>query len=162
MAYKDEYEIARLFADGSFHRQLSEQFEGDFSVSYNLAPPILASRDPATGHLRKREFGPWVRPLLGLLRHLKVLRGTPFDLFGQSVERRTERLLIREYRQAVDAAIAVMTPENHEIVLKISGIPDKIRGFGHVKDRSILSARASLAELQAKLASANCNTEAQG
>ena len=162
MAYKDEYEVARLFADGSFRRQLSEQFEGDFSVSYNLAPPILASRDPATGHLRKREFGPWVRPLLGLLRYLKVLRGTPFDLFGQSVERRTERQLIREYRQAVDAAIEVMTPENHEIVLKISGIPDKIRGFGHVKDRSILSARASLAELQAKLASAKGNAEAQG
>lgn len=152
MAYKDEYEVARLLTSDTFRRQLDEQFDGDYTVSYNLAPPLIAARDPETGHGIKREFGPWLRPLLVLLQHLKFLRGTPLDLFGRTAERRNERRLIGEYRQAVDAAIAVLTPDSHELVVAIANLPEQIRGYGHVKERSIARARTSLADLQAKLA----------
>jgi len=161
MAYKDEYEVARLFASDAFRRQLNEQFEGKFSVSYHFAPPVLAATDRATGYPRKREFGPWFRHVLGLLRHFKAVRGTRLDLLGRSAERRMERQLIGEYRHAINAAIGALNPGNHELVLAIARIPDGIRGFGHVKERSVHSARNKLIDLQARLAATAVDQQAR-
>ena len=97
MAYKDEYEVARLYTDGTFQKALARQFEGDFTLEFHLAPPLLAERDPVTGQLQKRGYGPWMLHAFAVLARLKGLRGTPFDLFGRSAERRMERQLIADY-----------------------------------------------------------------
>ena len=102
LAYKDEYEVARLYTEAAFAAQLNGQFEGDFRLKFHLAPPLLASRDPKTGHLQKQEFGPWMLPVFRLLAKLKGLRGTAFDPFGYTAERKQERALIREYEGLVD------------------------------------------------------------
>jgi indolepyruvate ferredoxin oxidoreductase len=136
MAYKDEYEVARLYSDGKFQRQLREQFEGDFQLRFNLAPPLFSKRDPNTGHLMKQEFGPWMLQAFGLLAKFKFLRGTALDIFGHSAERRQERADIEEYRQLLEEILPDLGNDNYAAALQLAELPGKLRGFGHVKDRN--------------------------
>ncbi len=147
LTYKDEYEVARLYADPAFQAAIERQFEGDYTIRFHLAPPLLASRDPKTGHLVKQAFGPWMMPAFRLLAKLKGLRGTAFDLFGYTAERRTERALISEYETLVDELLKGLSPANHPLAVKLASLPDEIRGYGHVKDASIEKARRKLVEM---------------
>ncbi len=140
MAYKDEYEIARLYSDGSFHRSIDAQFSGDFRINLHLAPPILSHPDPTTGRPRKREFGPWMLSALSVLAKLKGLRGTALDPFSHTAERRAERRLIDDYRADLRAIMAELRPANHGIAVRIAAVPEMIRGFGPVKAAAIQAA----------------------
>jgi indolepyruvate ferredoxin oxidoreductase len=150
LAYKDEYEVARLWTDGSFRRQLEREFESWDRVELHLAPQIMNPRDPDTGRARKWVLGPWVFAGLRLLAKLKFLRGTPLDPFGWTAHRRRERELIREYQQTLDGLLAGLSPENHRIAVEIASIPEQIRGFDLVKDEHLAEARARQTELQAR------------
>ncbi len=147
MAYKDEYEVARLYTDGQFLQKLHQQFEGDFTLEFHLAPPLFAKRDPATGELQKSGYGPWVFRAFKLLAGLKRLRGTGFDIFGRTAERRAERRLIVEYEATLDEIAAALSPDNHALALEIARVPEQIRGFGHVKERNLATAKAREASL---------------
>ena len=147
MAYKDEYEVARLYTDGSFLKELDRQFEGDFTLEFHLAPPLLANRDPATGRLKKRRYGPWMMQAFRLLARLKFLRGTALDPFGRSEERRTERRLITEYEALLEELLVELTPDNHRLAIALARIPEQIRGFGHVKAENLAKARAEQEKL---------------
>ncbi len=136
MAYKDEYEVARLHADPGFAASLREQFEGRFSLRYHLAPPLLARRGP-DGRPRKIEFGPWLGGVMRLLRHGKVLRGTVLDPFGRTEERRIERDLIRRYRDTVEQLLQRLRADNLEQALRLAELPSRIAGFGEVKLRAV-------------------------
>ncbi|WP_284177757.1 indolepyruvate ferredoxin oxidoreductase family protein [Rhabdaerophilum sp. SD176] len=137
MAYKDEYEVARLYAGAAFSRQLKEAFEGeDMRLTFHLAPPLLAKPDPATGHPRKMSFGPWMMKAFGLLQHFKRFRGTRLDPFGYTAERRDERARVGRYRETVEALLAVLDTGNHALAVEIAGLPQQIRGFGHVRARN--------------------------
>jgi len=137
LAYKDEYEVARLFSDGTFMEKLKEQFDGDFTLRFHLAPPLIAPRDPETGLLIKKEFGPWLLSVFKVLTRLKVLRGTPLDIFGYTQERRTERRLIADYERTVAKILDGLTPENHASAVALASVPEHIRGYGHVKERHL-------------------------
>ena len=148
MAYKDEYEVARLYTDGAFLKQVETEFDGDnLRFEFHLAPPLLARRDKTTGLPRKMSFGPWILPVFRLLAKFKSLRGTPFDPFGRSLERRTERKLIGDYEAMLDEVLAGLTPDNHHIAVGLAAIPEKIRGFGHVKQQHLTAAKADEAAL---------------
>ncbi|HYX01138.1 MAG TPA: DUF6537 domain-containing protein, partial [Reyranella sp.] len=147
LAYKDEYEVARLYAETAFRAALERQFEGDYRLKFHLAPPLLAGRDPRTGHLIKREFGGWLLPLFRRLARLKGLRGTRFDPFGYTAERKMERTLIGEYEALVGELLRALSPGNHALAVRLASIPDEIRGYGHVKDASLERARRKQAEL---------------
>src|SRR5207244_1171988 len=147
LAYKDEYEVARLHADGQFERKIEAMFEGDYRVVYHLSPPLLARRDPLTGEPRKMRFGPWVGFLFKILSSLRGLRGTPLDIFGYTAERRTERALIREYEQTVEQLLAELSPQNHALAVQIASLPEEIRGYGHIKLKSVVAARKKRYEL---------------
>ncbi|MEL0081642.1 MAG: indolepyruvate ferredoxin oxidoreductase family protein, partial [Gammaproteobacteria bacterium] len=137
LAIKDEYEVARLYTDGSFARQLEENFSGDYELRFHMAPPILAKRDPASGELQKREFGPWMMPALKLLARLRPVRGTPLEIFGRTAERRQERQLIRDYQQLVDEVLAGLNHDNHPLAVELLSLPEQIRGYGHVKEANL-------------------------
>ncbi|MDF2114619.1 indolepyruvate ferredoxin oxidoreductase family protein [Roseiarcaceae bacterium H3SJ34-1] len=141
MAVKDEYEVARLYTDGSFARQLAATFEGDLRLEFHLAPPILGRRDPATGQARKSTFGPWMMHGFKLLAALKGLRGSMFDIFGYTAERRAEQKLIVDYVALLDEIAAKLTPANHASAVALASLPEKIRGYGHVKERHMKAAR---------------------
>jgi indolepyruvate ferredoxin oxidoreductase len=148
MAYKDEYEVARLYSDGAFLKQVNSELGGEhLRFHVHLAPPLLARRDKATGEPRKMTFGPWIFPLFALLAKVKVLRGTAFDPFGYSVERKTERALVRDYEALLDEVLAKLDAGNHHIAVGLAAIPEKIRGFGHVKLRHLKAAKADEAVL---------------
>jgi indolepyruvate ferredoxin oxidoreductase len=148
MAYKDEYEVARLYTDGAFAKQVEATFGGDnLRYEFHLAPPFLARLDKTTGLPRKMSFGPWIMPAFRLLAKLKFLRGTAFDPFGRSLERRTERKLVDDYEATLTEVIARLTPENHHLAVGLAVIPEKIRGFGHVKQRHLTAAKADEATL---------------
>jgi indolepyruvate ferredoxin oxidoreductase len=148
MAYKDEYEVARLYTDGSFEKQVKAEFAGDnLRFEFHLSPPLLARRDKTTGLPRKMSFGPWLLPAFRLLAMMKFLRGTALDPFGYSVERRTERKLIEDYEAMLGEVFANLTPENHHLAVGLAAIPEKIRGFGHVKQRHLVTAKAEEAAL---------------
>src|SRR5204862_2419759 len=115
MAYKDEYEVARLYTESDFLRRVADQFEGDYKLRFHLAPPLTAERDPNTGHLQKRAYGPWMLGAFRVLAKLRGLRGTAFDPFGRTAERRMERRLIAEYEAMLDEIVARLVPENHAI-----------------------------------------------
>jgi indolepyruvate ferredoxin oxidoreductase len=149
MAYKDEYEVARLYTSGAFLEQLRQQFEGEFKLEFHLAPPLLARRDRFTGELQKRRYGPWMFRVFALLARLRGLRGTAFDLFGRSEERRIERRLIVEYETVISELAASLAPENHALAVEIAEIPEQIRGFGHIKERNRLKAKGREAALLA-------------
>ena len=150
MAIKDEYEVARLYTDGSFLKDLKRQFEGDYHLEFHLAPPLLSERDPATGHLRKRSFGPWMFRVFGLLAKLRGLRGGKFDLFGYTAERRMERQLLIDYQNLLERLIAELTPENYSVAVELASLPQTIKGFGHIKERNVETARKLEADLIAK------------
>jgi indolepyruvate ferredoxin oxidoreductase len=143
LAYKDEYEVARLYTDGSFAREVAKQFTGDYKLKYHLAPPILGRRDEHTGLPRKTEFGSWMKPAFAILARFKGLRGTAFDPFGYSDERRTERALIAEYEKTIESVLGGLHLETHELAVEIAQVPEQIRGYGHVKARNIEAARES-------------------
>ena len=147
LAYKDEYEVARLFAEASFATGLERQFEGDYKLRFHLAPPLFAKRDPRTGQLIKQEFGAWMMPAFRLLAIFKGLRGTAFDPFGHTSERKRERALIGEYECLLDELLAGLTAANHGLAVKLASIPDDIRGYGHVKDAHIERAKRKEAGL---------------
>lgn len=140
MAYKDEYEVARLYTDGLFLAKLREQFDGDFTLHFHLAPPLLSKRNEQ-GEVVKRQFDPWLLPLMRLLARLKGLRGTWLDPFGHTEERRTERALIREYEAAIEEVLATLTAERLPLALAIARWPARVKGFGHVKARHLAAAR---------------------
>ena len=149
MAYKDEYEVARLYADTSFLERVKSSFDGDkLSFEFHLAPPLLARRDPTTGEPRKMSFGPWILPVFRILARLKSLRGTTFDLFGYSKERRTERRLIADYEYLLGEICDFLTPGNHRFAVGLAAIPEKIRGYGPVKERHLTAAKAEEAALR--------------
>ena len=148
MAYKDEYEVARLYSDGAFVKQVNSELGGEqLRFHVHLAPPLLARRDKVTGEPKKMTFGPWIFPLFGLLAKFKVLRGTAFDPFGYSAERKTERALVRDYEALLDEVLAKLDGGNHHIAVGLAAIPEKIRGFGHVKMRHLAAAKADEAAL---------------
>ena len=148
MAYKDEYEVARLYTDGAFLKQVETEFDGDnLRFEFHLAPPILAKVDKATGVPRKMSFGPWMLSAFRLLAKFKFLRGTAFDPFGRTLERRTERKLIADYEAMLGEVLAKLSPENHHLAVGIAVIPEKIRGFGHVKQQHLTAAKADEAAL---------------
>ncbi|MEP7057874.1 MAG: DUF6537 domain-containing protein, partial [Caldimonas sp.] len=149
MAYKDEYEVARLHTETGFLDKIASQFEGDYKVHYHLAPPALAKRN-ADGELVKQKFGPWMHTAFKVLARLKGLRGTAFDPFGRSEERRTERALIGEYRASIDEVVAALNPSNLALATEIARIPEEIRGYGHVKERHLRLARPKWDALMAE------------
>ncbi len=141
MAYKDEYEVARLHTDPSFTNKLAGMFEGDYKVIHHLAPPLISKRNEK-GELVKEPYGPWIRSAFGVLAKLKGLRGTALDPFGYSEERKTERGLIGEYRASIEALLAGLRADNLSLAVEIASIPEDIRGYGHVKERHLVAARA--------------------
>ncbi len=147
LSYKDEYEVARLHADAAFAAQLAGQFEGDYRLKFHLAPPIFSSRDPKTGHLIKQEFGAWMLPAFRMLAKLKGLRGTRFDIFGYTQERKTERALIGQYETLVAELLKTLSPANHALAVKLASIPEDIKGYGHIKDAHLEKAKKKEAEL---------------
>jgi indolepyruvate ferredoxin oxidoreductase len=148
MAYKDEYEVARLYADPAFIQKLQAQFEGDYKLHFHLAPPLLAKRNEK-GELIKREYGPWMFTAFKVLAKLRFLRGSALDIFGNTEERRTERQLIADYENTVDELLAKLTPDNHGLAVQIASIPEEIRGFGHVKARHLKAAKEKEGKLLA-------------
>jgi len=154
MAYKDEYEVARLYSDGAFRRQLEAAFDGDLQLEFHLAPPLLVRPDPLTGEPKKLRIGPklgrWMMRGFGWLAQLKTLRGTPFDLFGYTEERRTERALIADYEKLMDEVFAALGPDNLALAVSLAAIPEKIRGYGPVKMRHLTAAKAEEAALLAR------------
>ncbi|MGH8750748.1 MAG: DUF6537 domain-containing protein, partial [Burkholderiales bacterium] len=143
MAYKDEYEVARLQCDAEFLAQLERQFKPGYKVRYHLAPPLLSRRDPVTGELQKRQYGPWVLTVFKLLAKLKFLRGGALDIFGSTAERRHERQMIEDYVTMLDEICANLSFANHDIAVQLASIPNEIRGYGHIKEQSIKAAKSA-------------------
>ena len=153
MSYKDEYEVARLYTEGDFLARVADQFEGPYELRFHLAPPLLAERDPATGHLQKRVYGPWMLTAFRLLATLRFLRGTPLDPFGRTAERRAERRLVTEYEALIGEITDALTPENHAAAVELAALPLEVRGFGHIKEANLERARAKGADLLARFRS---------
>ncbi len=149
MAYKDEYEVARLHTDTRFTERIAEQFEGDYKLVHHLAPPLLGKTD-SQGQPVKQAFGPWMRRAFVVLAKMKGLRGGPLDIFGRTEERRTERALIQEYRSTLDELLNTLTADNRAEAAEIARLPEQIRGYGHVKARHLASVRPKWAALMAK------------
>ena len=147
LAYKDEYEVARLWTNGDFLRQLEAEFEGDYKIELHLAPQILFPKDPDTGRAMKLKVGPWVLPAFRLLARFKFLRGTRFDPFGWAPHRRLERQLIRDYELRIACLLAGLSTENLDLAVEIARLPEGIRGFFDVKARHLEDTRAKESEL---------------
>ncbi|WP_101048768.1 indolepyruvate ferredoxin oxidoreductase family protein [Macromonas nakdongensis] len=161
MAYKDEYEVARLYTDGGFARRLAEQFEGDVTLRFHLAPPLLA-RHNDRGELVKQTYGPWMLKAFGVLARLKGLRGTAFDPFGRTEERRSERALIGEYLDTLEEVLTGLSPDRHALALQIAAWPEQVKGFGHVKARHLAAARTRWGGLLAAWRAAPEGAPSQG
>ncbi|MEG2049141.1 MAG: DUF6537 domain-containing protein, partial [Comamonas sp.] len=146
MAYKDEYEVARLHTDPAFTQKIADMFEGDYKLVHHLAPPLSAAKDDK-GHLVKKSYQPWIRTTFGVLAKLKGLRGTALDPFGKTEERKTERALIAEYRACVDELLSGLTAEKLPLAVQIARVPEDIRGYGHVKERHLQAARPKWEQL---------------
>ena len=150
LAYKDEYEVARLYTNGDFMKKIRGRFEGDFRLKLHLAPPLFSHRDSHTGEPIKSAFSSWIFPVLKMLSRFKFLRGTAFDLFGKTKERRMERQLIQEYEQTIKELLLGLTKKNHNIALEIAKIPEQIRGYDMVKQRHFETAKSNEKKLLAK------------
>ena len=148
LAYKDEYEVARLYTDPAFTAKLRKNFTGKYKVKFHLAPPALATRDMTSGHLKKQVFGPWMMQVFGVLAKFKFLRGTAMDPFGKTRERKTERALIARYEQLVDEVIAGLNTNNDRIAGALLALPEQIRGYGHVKDANLARVKEREDELR--------------
>ena len=151
LAVKDEYEVARLYTEGGFESRLRQTFDGEYRVHLHLAVPLLARRDPLTGIPRKREYGPWVWPLLRLLARWRGVRGSWLDPFRFNAERRAERRLLEEYESLVDELVGRLLPANHALVEELAALPEQVRGFGHVKLAAIDTMHARREELLVRL-----------
>jgi indolepyruvate ferredoxin oxidoreductase len=149
MAYKDEYEVARLYTSGDFEKRVREQFDGDYKIHFHLAPPLLARRD-AEGKLLKAEYGSWVFGAFKLLAKLRGLRGTALDIFGYTAERKHERALIQEYFVTVDELLAKLDRGNVALAVEIASLPEQIRGYGHVKDKHLAKVQPRREQLLAQ------------
>ncbi len=150
MAYKDEYEVARLHTDTSFLDKIAAQFEGDYTLNYHLAPPLIAKKNDK-GQLIKQKFGPSMLTGFKLLAKLKGLRGTALDVFGYSEERKMERALIGEYKASIEEVLGLLNADNAGAAAEIARIPEIIKGYGHVKERNVQAARERWAALMAQL-----------
>jgi indolepyruvate ferredoxin oxidoreductase len=146
MAYKDEYEVARLHSDPAFKQRIASMFEGNYSVKYHLAPPLISSKD-ANGHLIKSEFGSWVGWVFPLLAKMRFLRGTFIDPFGHTDERKSERSLITQYRETLTSLLPQLSADNLSTMVALASVPEDIRGYGHVKERHLRNAQEKQAEL---------------
>jgi indolepyruvate ferredoxin oxidoreductase len=149
MAIKDEYEVARLWTDGSFLRQLGQEFERWDALEIHLAPPLLAERDATTGHLKKRRYGPWMLRALRVLARMKRLSGTALDPFGRTAERKMERRLLAAYEALLEELLERLDAGNHVLAVELARVPEQIRGFGHVKEGNARRAKAKETELLA-------------
>ena len=149
MAYKDEYEVARLHTDRAFLGRVNAMFEGDFKLNYHLAPPAFSAKNDK-GELQKRPFGPWMQTAFKVLAPFKVLRGTPLDPFGRTEERQTERALIGEYRASIEEVLVKLSADKHAAAVEIARIPEMIKGYGHVKARHLATARPQWAALMSE------------
>ena len=154
LAVKDEFEVARLFSNGDFEKQIAQQFEGDYRVVWHPAPPTLPLvgnlfKDRDTGRTRKLAFGPWFFPFLRLLARAKFLRGTPLDFFNRVPHRRLERSLIGEYERTVDELLEGLTRENHDLAVEIASLPEHVRGYDDVKEAQLAQAKVKERELLA-------------
>ncbi|NMM45894.1 indolepyruvate ferredoxin oxidoreductase family protein [Rhodospirillaceae bacterium KN72] len=150
LAIKDEYEVARLYTNGDFLRSVRDRFEGDYKLHFHLAPPLFADRDPDTGELKKKEYGPWMMSAFGLLAKLRFLRGTAFDIFGRTDERKMERQLIADYEAMIEEILNTLTSANYDTAIELAALPEKIRGFGHVKERHVALAKKQESDLLAR------------
>jgi len=147
MSYKDEYEVARLYTDGSFRKQLESQFEGDFTLEFHMAPPVVAKPGANGGVPRKRRFGPWMMSALRVMAKAKGLRGSWLDVFGKTEERRMERALIGAYESRIQELLPQIAPDNLALAIDIAAIPERIRGYGHVKLDNVTLAKEREAAL---------------
>ena len=148
MAIKDEYEVARLYTDGAFAAALSAQFDGDYTLSYHLAPPLFSRADPVTGRPKKARYGGWVKPVMSVLAGLKGLRGTAFDLFGYTAERRTERAALARYEDLLAQITSRLTDDCYGAAVKLASVPEHIRGFGPVRAAHLAEADKQYAAAQ--------------
>jgi indolepyruvate ferredoxin oxidoreductase len=160
MAYKDEYEVARLYSDPAFIEKLNATFEGDWKLHLHLAPPTLSKKD-AHGHLVKKKYGPWMFRAMHVLAKLKFLRGTAFDVFGNTEERRTERALVGEYEALVRELIGGLTSQKRDLAVELANLPDAIRGYGHVKENNLKGVRIKWNELLARWRSPDAGKTSQ-
>ncbi len=151
LAYKDEYEVARLYAAPEFKASLAAQFENPKRIEFHLAPPLLARRDPHTGQMIKKTYGPWMLTAFGILQHFRILRGTRLDLFGRTEERQMERALIPEYEATINDILAHLSPKTLATATALAALPETIRGYGHVKERNARTAAAERTRLLEKL-----------
>jgi indolepyruvate ferredoxin oxidoreductase len=152
MAYKDEYEVARLYTDPAFREGLAQQFADPKKLRVMLAPPILSKPDPVTGRPKKRSFGPWIFTAFKWLAKAKELRGTAFDPFGRTAERRAERALVESYRGDVETMLSKLGAADYGLVCELARLPQDIRGYGPVKEQRIAAAAGKRAALLARLA----------
>ena len=159
MAYKDEYEVARLHSDPAFQQRLRDQFEGDFQLKFHLAPPLL-SKTNERGELIKQTYGPWMLSVFGWLARFKGLRGTAFDIFGKTEERHTERALIQDYRASIEEVLRSLNADNHALAVDIARLPDQIKGYGHVKARHLAKVRPQWERLMQTWRDPNQQTQA--
>ena len=150
MAYKDEYEVARLHSDGTFKQRIASMFEGNYSIKYHLAPPLFSAKD-ANGHLIKSEYGSWVGWVFPVLAKLRFLRGSLLDPFGHTDERKMERALITDYRDTLTKLLPQLSADNLSTMVALASVPEDIRGYGHVKERHLRNAKEKQAELLNKL-----------
>jgi indolepyruvate ferredoxin oxidoreductase len=158
LAYKDEYEVARLYTDGDFQKRVNEAFEGSFTLKYNLAPPLFAKRD-AQGRLIKAEYGAWMGLAFKVLARLRFLRGTALDVFGRTEERRMERQLIDDYERSLTALSVRLTAGNLPAALELANLPEHIRGFGHVKLANVEKAKQRWQAIERELSGAAATSD---
>jgi indolepyruvate ferredoxin oxidoreductase len=140
LAYKDEYEVARLYTAPEFMQRVNASFEGEFKLKFHLAPPLIAKPHPSTGEPKKIEFGAWMMPAFRVLAKLKGLRGTALDVFGYTAERKMERQLIADYERDIGELLAGLTAGNHAAAVEIASLPEHIRGYGHIKATNVAKA----------------------
>jgi len=150
LAIKDEYEVARLYSDGEFAKRVAAQFEGDYKLTFHLAPPLTNHPEAKTGEARKRTYGPWMMTVFRLLAKCRRLRGTALDVFGRTAERRMERQLVTDYEALINEMLPRLNAQNHGIAVELASIPEQIRGYGHVKERHLAVAKAREAQLVAE------------
>ena len=147
LAIKDEYEVARLYAESDFVQRVATQFEGNYKLTFHLAPPVFNKPDPVTGVPKKSTYGPWMLKAFGMLAKMRRYRGSAFDIFGRTAERKMERALIGEYEAIVNEIVARLTPKNHAVAVDLASVPEYIRGYGHVKEANLKTAKTREAAL---------------
>ncbi|MGI8895181.1 MAG: indolepyruvate ferredoxin oxidoreductase family protein, partial [Casimicrobiaceae bacterium] len=153
LAIKDEYEVARLYAESGFAQRVAAQFEGDYKLTFHLAPPVFNKPDQVTGVPRKTTYGPWMLKAFGLLAKMRRFRGSAFDIFGRTAERKMERALVGEYEAIINEIMAQLTPLNHAVAVDLASVPEYIRGYGHVKAAHRKTAKTREAALLAQFRS---------